>query len=88
MGIVNASKQATPPRANEVAHQNKHIREAIEYAVDSGWVYVEGGKSHTKGTLFCPGGRGACIFFVYGTPQSPETHARQIRRAVDNCSHN
>lgn len=50
-----------------MAHQNKHIREAIEYAESCGWRYEEGGKGHKKGTLFCQYGHPGCKFFVYGT---------------------
>jgi hypothetical protein len=68
-----------------MAHPNKHIREAIEYALEQGWNYEEGGKSHRKGTLLCPYGHGGCMFFVYGTPRIPENTAKRIRRDVDNC---
>ncbi|MEO1527041.1 MAG: hypothetical protein AAFX06_16500 [Planctomycetota bacterium] len=66
-----------------MARKNKHIREAIEYAESKGWRYSGGGKSHTVGRLFCPGA--GCIVSVYGTPRSPENHARHIRRQVDGC---
>lgn len=65
-----------------MAHSNKHIREAIEYAEANGWRYEEGGKGHTVGKLYCPG---RCLFFVHGTPRNPENHARRIRRAVEAC---
>lgn len=68
-----------------MAHHNKHIREAIEYAQRCGWRYVEGGKSHKKGTLLCQYGHPGCKFFVYGTPRSPEMTAQRIRRIVENC---
>lgn len=70
-----------------MAHQDKDIRKAIEYAKSNGWVYVEGGRSHKKGTLFCLGGNGACLFFVYGTPRNSAEHAKRIRAAVDRCTH-
>ena len=68
-----------------MGHQNKHIREAIKYAEGNGWAYLEGGKSHKKGTLLCGYGHSGCMFFVYGTPRNPENTAKQIHRAVDSC---
>ncbi len=70
-----------------MAHPNKHIRDAIKYAEDCGWTYLEGGKSHKKGTLLCPHGHGGCRVAVYGTPRNPENHAAYIRREVDKCCH-
>lgn len=68
-----------------MAHPNKHIREAIEYAESRRWTYLEGGKSHKKGTLLCSHGHTGRMFFVYGTPRQPENTAKQIHRIVDNC---
>jgi len=70
-----------------MSHQNKHIRKAIEYAIDHGWKYVEGGKSHRKGTLLCPAGQGGCRIAVYGTPRNAEDHANYLCRQVDKCHH-
>ncbi|NNJ26053.1 hypothetical protein [Alienimonas chondri] len=72
-----------------MTHSNKHIREAIEYAVSRGWRLEKGGKSsHTWGKLLCPCNvRGGCIRRVYSTPRSPESHAGQIRKEVDACVH-
>ena len=36
-------------------HKNKHIREAVNYAMDRGWRRVTGGpRRHIWGTLYCP----------------------------------
>ena len=70
-------------------HPNKHIREAVEYAVARGWRLEKAGKSsHNWGVLLCPASvRGGHREPVHSTPRSPELHARRIRRAVDACSH-
>ena len=70
-------------------HPNKHIREAVEYALDRGWRLEKSGKSsHTWGKLLCPSAaRGGCIRRVYSTPRSPEQHADQIRKEIDACGH-
>ncbi len=70
-------------------HPNKHIREAIKYATDCGWRVVKaGGRAHIWGTLLCPlREREGCYFRVHSTPRNPETHARRIRQAVDDCQH-
>ena len=42
-------------RGGELAHPNKHIREAIQYAEHCGWTFVKAGpRSHLYGRLFCP----------------------------------
>ncbi len=70
-------------------HPNKHIREAVNYAMARGWRLVKSGpRAHTWARLFCAAQiRGACIVAVYSTPRVPENHARYIRRRVDACSH-
>ncbi|MFH5804385.1 hypothetical protein [Alienimonas sp. DA493] len=72
-----------------MTHPNKHIREAIEYALSRGWrLEKAGGSSHNWGTLLCgAGSRGGCIQRVYSTPRSPENHANDIRKKVDRCPH-
>lgn len=70
-------------------HPNKHIRQAIAYAVDRGWRVVKAsGRAHIWGELLCPlRTRDGCIIRVFSTPRNPERHARRIRREVDDCSH-
>ena len=72
-----------------MTHPNKHIREAVEYAVSRGWRIVKPGRSsHNWGRLRCPfGARGGCDEPVYSTPRSPENHADRIRTRVDQCPH-
>jgi hypothetical protein len=70
-------------------HPNKHIRAAVEYALEHGWnLQKSSARAHTWGRLFCAyEERGGCIRSVYSTPRVPESHAKDIRRAVDRCPH-
>ena len=71
-----------------MAHPNKHIRKAIEYAESQGWRFVKSGpRAHAYGVLYCPFGRGGCKVSVFGTPRSPENHAVYIYTKVDRCPH-
>lgn len=70
-------------------HPNKHIRDAVDYAVNNGWrLRKANARAHVWGRLYCrsqsPGG---CIVSVYGTPRVSENHARYIKRRVDGCTH-
>lgn len=73
-------------------HPNKTIQKAVEYAMSQGWRFESSGKSsHAWAIMKCPFNDktcrcgSLCKSSVYGTPRSPENHARQIRRAVDGC---
>lgn len=71
-----------------MAHQNKDIRKAIQYAQSHGWTYVlVSGNSHLKGILLCPRSVPACSISIYGTPRNPTTAAKRIREKVDKCNH-
>lgn len=72
-----------------ITHHNKHIREAIEYAISREWRVVKSsGSAHAWGKLYCPeSSRNGCIIVVYGTPRVPENHADRIRKLVDACRH-
>ena len=71
-------------------HPNKEIRAALEYAVQQGWILVEGG-SHAWGKMYCPYNDSECrcgefcITSIWSTPKNPTNHAKQIRRVVDKC---
>lgn len=73
-----------------MAHPKKEIAAAIKYAVDCGWRVEEGG-SHAWGQMYCPYNDDDCRCgefcraSIWSTPKSPENHAKQIRRVVDNC---
>lgn len=66
-------------------HPNKHIREAIQYAEQHGWIFTMS-RGHIYGTLRCPT-QGGCRQVVYSTPKHPEDHAKDIRRIVNRCPH-
>ncbi len=70
-------------------HPNKHIREAVAYALARGWrLRKPGPRAHIWGLIFCPhAARDGCRWSVLSTPRVPEHHARQIRRVVDQCPH-
>jgi len=70
-------------------HPNKHIREAINYALEHGWrLRKSGPRGHVWGVLFCPHHeRDGCRQQVFSTPRVPENHAARIRRVVDHCPH-
>ena len=70
-------------------HPNKHIREAIGFAIGAGWrLRRSSARAHTWGLLLCPhAARSGCRLAVYSTPRSPEDHAGDIRRAVRRCPH-
>ncbi|MDU4129468.1 MULTISPECIES: hypothetical protein [Pantoea] len=72
-------------------HPNKHIQEAIEYALENGWVMVPAGKSaHPYCRLRCGDStdeHSSHQRSVWSTPRVPEHHAAQIRRWVDECLH-
>ena len=73
-----------------MTHQNKHVREAIEYALARGWRFTKaaGGSAHLTGTLWCPAGdRSGHHFHVRSTPRNSEAHAKDIRRSVRRCPH-
>jgi hypothetical protein len=71
-----------------MAHQNKDVRKAIQYAESLGWTYVAAiGKRHLKGELICPIADSGCRVAVYGTPQNPTQAAKRIRQRAAKCPH-
>jgi len=70
-------------------HPNKHIRPAVEYALSHSWTLRKSGpRAHIWGRLYCPRqDRDGCSKAVYSTPKDGEDHAKDIRRAVDRCTH-
>ncbi|KAF1368112.1 hypothetical protein [Yokenella regensburgei] len=68
-------------------HPDKHIREAIRYAVFHGWVFIPAGRSaHCFGRLRCGiAGHQEHMMSVWSTPGNTQNHARQITRLVDRC---
>lgn len=70
-------------------HPNKEIQDAINYALEKGWLLVEAGKSsHAFCRLLCPfRSRDGCKMSVWSSPRSAFNHANQIIRIVDKCGH-
>lgn len=74
-------------------HPNKDIEKALRHAEAQGWRIKEStGRGHAWGSLYCPYNDTECrcgefcITSVWSTPKSPDTHARQLRRVIDNCT--
>jgi hypothetical protein len=73
-------------------HPNKEIEASLKYAEENGW-RVEIRNGHAWGRIHCPlnddqcrCGR-FCITSVWSTPKDAFTHARFLKRVVDNCVH-
>lgn len=72
-------------------HPKKEVEEALSYAEEYGW-RVEVGGSHAWGKIYCPHNDKECrcgefcITSISSTPRNAGTHAKQIRRVVDNCT--
>jgi hypothetical protein len=71
-------------------HPKKEVEAAICHAERNGW-RVKVGSGHAWGRMYCPANDrdcrcGAfCITSIASTPRNAGTHARQLRRVVDNC---
>lgn len=72
-------------------HPKKEIEEAIRYAEDCGWSIGVGG-SHAWGRMYCPYNDSECrwgefcITSIWSTPRNVVSHARLLKRVVDNCT--
>ena len=72
-------------------HPRKEIEQALIHAEEQGWSVSPGG-GHAWGKMYCPYKDQDCrcgefcIASIWSTPKSPENHAKQIRRIVDNCT--
>ena len=67
-------------------HPNKHIREALKYAEEKGWLFRKSrARAHAWGVIYCSFGHRECWMAIYSTPKHPEYHARDIRKTVDRC---
>ena len=73
------------------SHAKKEVEQALRHAESQGWKIVVGG-GHCWGKLYCPFNDADCrcgeycITSVWSTPKNPGNFARQLRRAVDNCT--
>lgn len=72
-------------------HPNKDIQAALNYAEQNNWRIKVGG-SHAWGKIYCPYSDqrcrcgNFCITSINSTPKNPSSHAKKIRRVVDNCT--
>jgi len=71
-------------------HSKKEIEESLKYAESHGW-RIDVGGSHAWGRIYCPYNDDECrcgeycIASVWSTPRNAGSHARALRRVVDNC---
>lgn len=69
-----------------MAHPNKHIRDALDYAEQHGWRFEKArGHAHIYGSIYCSHGHNDCMMFIHSTPRNPENHGKRIRRTVQEC---
>jgi len=72
-------------------HSKPEIENALRYAEAHGWKVKPGG-SHAWGKIYCPYNNNECrcgefcISSIWSTPKNAGTHAKQIKRIVDNCT--
>jgi hypothetical protein len=72
-------------------HPIKEVEAALAFAEENAW-RIEVGGSHAWGKMYCPYNDNDCrcgefcISSISSTPRNPSTHAKQIRRIVNNCS--
>lgn len=73
-------------------HPKKEVEEAIQYAESNGWRVSLGG-GHAWGKMYCIENTKDCrcgefcITSINSTPRNPVSHAKQIKRVVDNCKY-
>lgn len=71
-------------------HPNKDIEKAVCHAEKHGW-QIQMATGHAWGKMFCPANSkdcrcgNFCVTSINTTPRNPVSHAKQIRRVVDNC---
>ncbi len=74
------------------SHPSQTIEGALRHAELNGWRVVVGG-GHAWGRIYCPLNDADCrcgefcITSVWSMPKNAQSHARALRRAVDNCAH-
>ncbi|MCX8957861.1 hypothetical protein EHW66_07445 [Erwinia psidii] len=69
-------------------HRNRQIQQAIEFAMEHGWILIVAGKSaHCFAKLRCGvAGHLEHTISIWSTPGNPENHAKQIVRKVRQCT--
>lgn len=70
-------------------HPSKEIEGAVSYLESLGWTWHETGKSaHSWGKMLCPHhDRTGCTAYVWSTPRSADTHAKQLKGHGNKCAH-
>ena len=72
-------------------HPKKEVESALRHAEHHGW-RIRTGSGHAWGRIYCPYNdrdcrRGEfCIASVWSTPRSATSHARLLRRVLDQCT--
>jgi hypothetical protein len=72
------------------SHPDKEVEAALRYAQSQGW-RIEAGGGHAWGRMYCPFNNKECrcgefcITSIWSTPRNPGSHARALRRVVNNC---
>lgn len=80
--MVSVKQDVTRP-----GHPNKEIEAALTYAEERGWrVEKSSSRAHAWGRMLCGVGHNAHQMSIWGTPKSPENHAKHIRRFVTLCA--
>lgn len=63
-------------------HPKKEVHEAVKELSEANWD-IEPRTGHAWGVARCP--HGCCQVSIWSTPQSPENHAKQLRRSLERC---
>ncbi|WP_428983269.1 hypothetical protein [Paraburkholderia diazotrophica] len=78
---------------NRRTHSKKEVESALGYAEENGWRVVPGtGCGHAWGRMYCPYNDSDCrcgefcIASIWCTPRNAVSHARTLRRIVENCA--
>ncbi|WAI81091.1 MULTISPECIES: hypothetical protein [Achromobacter] len=73
------------------SHPKKEIESVLRHAEQQGW-RVRLGSGHAWGRIYCPYNdhdcrRGEfCIASVWSTPRNADSHARLLRRVLNQCT--
>ena len=75
------------------SHSKKEIESALGHAEANGWRVVPAtGTGHAWGRMYCPYNDAECrcgefcIASIWCTPRNAVSHARTLRRIVENCA--
>jgi len=69
-------------------HPKEDVDAALAAAEEAGWTVIPTSSGHRWGVMRCgEASRSGCQISIWSTPRSPDTHAKQIRRALNRCPH-